>query len=654
MKKTLLLIGFSFSLLSLSAQNYGINPAIKADRQLPRNISENVFKAAPITNSVPSFPKPINVSKSNDIVTVINIGQSFNAYGLYNGGRTAIWADNNLKTVAFFHRLTATPGSGHIGYDLSVNGGFNWTINTRIYNPTIAPGANARYPQGVIYNPTGNTNPNNAFLSSFSPILDGSNGTAGSWGGYGVATVKIDTPLAPLQQSWPTSGAFRGNVPAAMTINPVNGDIWVYEPSLVGGLGSGYTDTLLVVKGVFNQTTGNYAYTRSLMFAPDNDPAAVRPPADEKIAFAPDGQIGYMSLLWDNRSDPFAAGWTYYPIIYKTVNGGQTWTGPTPVRLSGPQGMPEIKNYLTAEQWNSLWTNPSAVHRDSVRYTTAFDHDLVVDANGNPHICVTIGVGSTTTAYSIIASGGYGATFHIYSLNQGTNWIAKYITHNKTFRGTFGDISEDSRSQITRTQDGTRVFLSWIDTDFPNTTTNTLPDIYCVGVKVSPMPYRYTTVRNVTLYSDAWTDATFGTASHYALTTGTNHTVPFVYQTLTAGDPTAQVQFKYIPDFIIKEADFTVASTEKIPVQEKLFSISQNFPNPFPGTTQFTIDLNRPVRVSVEVLNLMGQRVMLLDKGVMEAKSHLITLDLSSQPTGLYFYKVKADNQTITRRMILQ
>ncbi|MDP2423454.1 MAG: T9SS type A sorting domain-containing protein [Bacteroidales bacterium] len=658
MKKTLLFAASMLIMLSVIAQNYGINPNIKADKAPIRNVDESILKGMPIVNAGHAFPKPSQGTKSSEIVTVIDIGGSANAYGLYNGGRTALWADDNTKAVAFFHRMLIPPGSGYLAYDYSINGGLVWSVNNQLYNPTIAPGANARYPQGVIYNPTGNTVPTNAFVSYFAPILDGSNGTPASWGGYGAGTRKIAELTGPAQQSWPTVGAFRQNVPSAMTINPVNGDIWVYEPSLIGGIGSGYTDSLLITKGVFSQATSNYTYTQSLMYAP-RGVGGTASPADERIAFAPDGLTGYMSLLWDNGSDPFNAGKAFYPILYKTTNGGQTWTGPTPVVLSGPLGMPEIKNYLTADQWAAFWTNPGAVHRDSICYTTAFDHDLVVDANGNPHICVTIGVcgihGTTPTAYSILGgSSGLCATFHIYSRNQGATWMAKYISHNKTFRGAFGAISEDNRSQITRTMDGKKVFLSWIDTDFPDVTTNTLPDIFCVGFDMLNTPNKYTPVYNVTLYSDAWTDATWGTASHYALTSGSDFIVPFAYQSLTAGSDVSPVQYKYIPDFKLTQANFTVLSTEEIPMMGQAFSVSQNFPNPFRGTTQFTLELNRPAKVSIEVYNLMGQRVMLNDMGTMNAKSHIITINLSNQPTGLYFYKITTDNQVITKKMIMQ
>ncbi len=553
MRRTLLLTLSLIAVFALSAQNYQMKSGIRSDAVQDRNVNESIITNTSTVNNFSVPMKPVVNAGNRDIVSIIPIGGSANAYGLYNGGRTALWADNNLNTVAFVHRMLIPPGSGYLAYDVSTDGGMTFTNNIQVYDPNKG-GANARYPQGVIYNPTGNTIPGNAYFSYFAPTLDGSNAGAGSWGGYAAGVHKLSQTVPPTQHDWSSTPPFRQNVPATMTINPVNGDIWVYEPSLIDGLGNQYTDSLLFTKGTWNPALEDFEYERWLMYAPAYTEG--RAPAHEKIAFAPNGQIGYMSLLWDNLDgDPFVNGAAFYPVIYKTTNGGQTWTGPTPIILGGPDGFESVKYYLTEEQWNNLWVNPELVHRDSVGYTTAFDHGMVVDKNGDLHISVTIGVAGSES-YSIIASGGYIATFHIYSVNQGACFAAQYVTHNKTFRGEFGEISEDNRSQISMTQDGSKVFLSWLDTDFAGVNDNVMPDIWCWGFDVDTR--MYTDVENVTYLADGgWLEANMGTASHYVFSNGNTYTIPFVYQTFTGGDPTQPVEFKYIQDFTFTDADFT-------------------------------------------------------------------------------------------------
>jgi len=647
MKKVLLSAVAIFAMVAITAQNYSVKNDIRVDEKPLRNVEESLIKSSSAVTAFQIPAKPAMENKSGGIVTIIPIGNSANAYGLYNGGRAALWADNNLNTVTFSHRMAIPPGSGYLAYDLSTDGGWTWTNNIQVYNPT-AGGANARYPQGVIYNPVGNTVPGNAVYSYFGPTLDGSNTGGASWGGYAGGAHQLDQSTNPTQHDWSSQGAYKQNVPSAMHINPVNGDIWVYESAKTDGLGNQYTDTLVITKGTFNAATNDYDYTQSLLYAPTFTPGNAA--ADEKIAFAPDGMTGYMSLLWDNGGDPFAAGYGYYPVLYKTTDGGQTWSDPIAVVMSGPDGLPEVKYYLTDDDWNNLWVNPELVHRDSVLYTTAFAHDLAVDMYGNPHISVTIGVASTDTPYSIIASGGFGATFHIYSLDQGETWIARYITHNKTFRGTWGEISEDSRSQISITQDGSKLFFSWLDTDFEGVTDNIMPDIWCQGWDLETQ--MFTDVFNVTFLSEGWLEAYMGTASYYVFESGNDYIVPFVYQTIVGGDPIQPVVFKYIADFTLNEDLFVNVGIDE--PKSNTFAVSQNYPNPVSGQTQFVVELDARTQVSVELFNIMGQKIYTDNKGMLNNGRHLVQLDMSSFAPGLYFYTVKAGDQLVTRKMIVE
>jgi hypothetical protein len=86
----------------------------------------------------------------------------------------------------------------------------------------------------------------------------------------------------------------------------------------------------------------------------------------------------------------------------------------------------------------------------------------------------------------------------------------------------------------------------------------------------------------------------------------------------------------------------------------KAFAVHQNFPNPVKGTTQFAFELNGRTQVSVEVYNLMGQKVFSDNKGYMNTGQHLIQLDMSKHAPGMYFYTVKAGKDIVTRKMIVE
>lgn len=601
------------------------------------------------TPSTVNYVQPVGRGTSE--ISVIDIGNAANAFGLYNGGRTALWADPNLNAVTFVHRMLPTPGSGYVAYDVSTDGGLTWSVNNQIFNPTAGGTANARYPQGVITNPQGNTDPNNAYFTGFFPTLDGSNAGAGSWGGYGAATEKLDgTGLN--QAGWPSIPPIRQNVPDAMTVNPVTNDIFIVEPSYINGLATGYTDTLVITRGIFDAANGTYEWEQSAFYAPMIHGTDIAGIADARIAFAPDGQIGYIMLLADNEQDPFVTGFAYYPVLYKTTDGGLTWDeNPITVPLGGPDGLDGIVNGLLTDDQLAELFEPPIPARDEIGYTTAFTSDFAVDNDGDPVISVVIGV-AASDPYSIVSAAGFFASYNIFGRAQGTEWYAVKLGENLlTFRGTWGDVSEDNRSQVTTTYDGTMMFFSWLDTDFEGVEDNNQPDIYCAGWNV--ITNMYTPVMNVTELSDAWLQAYMGTASYYALTPEAgSYIVPFVYQEMDPADPGLPVQYKYIPDFTLTDDMFTIISTKE--VETMAGTVSQNYPNPFNGRSEVVVNLTKNANVSLEVFNMVGQKVYEIPAASMAQGSHTLTINAKDLKAGIYTYSVNINGERVTRKMIVE
>ena len=662
--KKLLLFSIILSICTgLSAQKSPAKakPGFPIATQKLYSIDEASLVKRPATVAAPYRP----AYKATADVTIISIGNAANAYGLYNGGRTALWADPDLNTVAFSHRMLATPGSGYVAYDVSKDGGNTWSNNNQIFNPNAGGTAVARYPQGVIYNPAGNTDPDEAYMSVFAPTLDGSNAGAGSWGGFAGATTKLDG-TGNSQIGWPSVPPIRQNVPDGMTLNPVTGDIFVIDHSMLAGLGNQYLDTLVITRGIFNSLTGAYDYEQSLLYAPVNMYGTAI--SDNKIAFAPDGMTGYILTLSDNGMDPLATESAYYPILYKTTDGGVTWDeDPIVVPLGGPDGLPGIVYGLMDDaQWLEFWGDP-VPEREEIIYTTAFTSDFAVDLNGNPVISVVIGVsgihGSTPQAYSILSAGGFIGSYNIFSQDGGVSWLAQKLgTNLKTFRGEWGGtdgISEDNRSQITSTPDGTKMFFSWLDTDFEGQEDNLQPDIYCVGWDVVNNTYTDADLStdvieatNVTFLTDGWLQAYMGTAANNCFTYGTDYSIPFIYQVMDAVDPALPVQYKYIKDFMFNEADFVWIGTQNH--EQTIPSVSQNFPNPFSGISEVVVDLNKSASVGLDVHNLLGQKVFEIPSTNCSAGSNTLRIDATNLKAGMYTYSIIIDGVRTTNKMMVK
>jgi len=88
------------------------------------------------------------------------------------------------------------------------------------------------------------------------------------------------------------------------------------------------------------------------------------------------------------------------------------------------------------------------------------------------------------------------------------------------------------------------------------------------------------------------------------------------------------------------------------------FALSANKPNPFNATTEFTVALPAKANVTVEVFDLLGQKVSTLVDGEMEAGFQRIIWngrDINGRevPSGIYLYKVTAGDFKQTRKMTL-
>ncbi len=98
------------------------------------------------------------------------------------------------------------------------------------------------------------------------------------------------------------------------------------------------------------------------------------------------------------------------------------------------------------------------------------------------------------------------------------------------------------------------------------------------------------------------------------------------------------------------------ASVDGATVNAKLlpanFSLAQNYPNPFNPTTTIGFSLPVKAQVSLSIYNIAGQLVKTFD-GSFEAGEHSFSWDASAQASGVYFYKLTANNFSETKKMVL-
>lgn len=85
----------------------------------------------------------------------------------------------------------------------------------------------------------------------------------------------------------------------------------------------------------------------------------------------------------------------------------------------------------------------------------------------------------------------------------------------------------------------------------------------------------------------------------------------------------------------------------------EVFTLEQNYPNPFNPTTTISYSVNTTGPVSLEVYNLMGQKVAQLVNETKNAGSYNVNWDASQMASGIYIYRLNMAGQTLTRKMTL-
>jgi hypothetical protein len=94
-----------------------------------------------------------------------------------------------------------------------------------------------------------------------------------------------------------------------------------------------------------------------------------------------------------------------------------------------------------------------------------------------------------------------------------------------------------------------------------------------------------------------------------------------------------------------------VTRAEQIPTAVTLF---QNYPNPFNPSSVIKYGLPFATRVSLEVYNILGQRVATLVNEEQQAGYHQVVFENSALGSGVYFYRLTTNNNfTETKKMMI-
>lgn len=92
------------------------------------------------------------------------------------------------------------------------------------------------------------------------------------------------------------------------------------------------------------------------------------------------------------------------------------------------------------------------------------------------------------------------------------------------------------------------------------------------------------------------------------------------------------------------------AGDDNLPTE---YSLSNNYPNPFNSSTKIDYALPEPTHVTIEVYNVLGQKVETIVNDYQNAGYYSVTFSSSSLATGMYLYRIQTDNYSKAHKMLI-
>ncbi len=173
----------------------------------------------------------------------------------------------------------------------------------------------------------------------------------------------------------------------------------------------------------------------------------------------------------------------------------------------------------------------------------------------------------------------------------------------------------------------------------------------------SPRQIRYIYKENGQANPSVWTAPYSGINDH-----SPHHTPPQRAYTIRGTDNSVQSAVLYVHwtehDLYFDASSFVGVDDEIGNEVIREFSLKQNYPNPFNPGTVIEYELAQAGWISMEIYNVLGQRVRQLFNGHAVRGHHRITWDGKDDngkvvANGIYFYRIQAGDFTETKKMIL-
>ena len=220
---------------------------------------------------------------------------------------------------------------------------------------------------------------------------------------------------------------------------------------------------------------------------------------------------------------------------------------------------------------------------------------------------------------------GANANFYLYKLDE-TGTVLNFAEFGN-FSG--GQYFEEDCNSVYQTNDGGYVMCGHSDIIFD-------------------LDYELWVVKTDANFTEQW--------SRIVQASSNAHTTPYIEQT-TNGDYIIFSSTRLDPSGANYGLMIRLGTgASDVSDDENLFNdfvLNQNYPNPFNPSTTIEFTLPQTEFVSLKIYDVLGNEVAVVSEGIMSAGSYKINWNAANISSGVYFYRLKANNISETKKLIL-